>query len=150
MTPAETATLLATMAAYDYRKVGDVDVHAWHAILGRYEDGPREDVLLRAPGSAGVLEEVAERCRARLAALADVPDDLYAVAGELAAPEDAAHQVLLGEEREEQIRLDAALVKLIEDDRVGRAQERAITEHDAGVAKTMRVSFDITRSSRTT
>ena len=55
------------------------------AVLGSYEDGPREDVLVRAPAGAAVLEEHAERCRMRLDALARSPDGLYVAAGELAA-----------------------------------------------------------------
>lgn len=40
MTPEETAKLLATCASYDRRKVGTLDVVAWHRIIGdlRFRD----------------------------------------------------------------------------------------------------------------
>lgn len=37
MTPAETAKILAKVAAFDQRIVGNADVAAWHEILERYD-----------------------------------------------------------------------------------------------------------------
>ena len=36
MTPAECATVLAVAQSYDRRTVGEVDVVAWHRIIGRF------------------------------------------------------------------------------------------------------------------
>ncbi|MCY1059169.1 hypothetical protein [Nannocystis sp. SCPEA4] len=55
------------------------------AILGGYSDGPRIDPLLRFPGAAPVLEELAERCAVRLDRTLARKVDLYEVAGDLAA-----------------------------------------------------------------
>lgn len=55
------------------------------AVIGGYSDGPRIDALLRFPGAAPVIAELAARAAERLTALVAAPNDLYEVAGGFAA-----------------------------------------------------------------
>ena len=45
MTPEETSKLLATCATYDHRKVGTLDVVAWHRIIGDLSFRDCEDAV---------------------------------------------------------------------------------------------------------
>ena len=88
MTPAECATVLAVAQSYDRRTVGEVDVVAWHRIIGHFAaDECREAVVAHYARSrewcmpfdvvTGVRAQRADRRGRVLEAVPDAdPDDV--------------------------------------------------------------------------
>ena len=104
MTPQQTSAVLAKMAAYDQRNVSDVDVAAWHEIIGHLD----HDAALAAVTT--FYREHADR-RAMPADIRKLATDIQA--RQRAALERAQRQRQIAAGRRERPRTGAAMVRYV-------------------------------------
>lgn len=104
MTPQQTSAVLAKMAAYDQRNVSDVDVVAWHEIIGHLD----HDAALAAV--TAFYREHADR-RAMPADIRRLATDIQA--RQRAALERAQRQRQIAAGRKEPPRTGAAMVQYV-------------------------------------
>lgn len=104
MTPQQTSAVLAKMAAYDQRNVSDVDIVAWHEIIGHLN----YDATLAAV--TAFYREHADR-RAMPADIRRLATDIQA--RQRAALERAQRQRQIAARRKEPPRTGAAMVQYV-------------------------------------